>query len=52
MAKKATIDDLKAHLDSINPSLFEMLNKPKERFSFRVNLLKSNPKESIKREVV
>ena len=47
MAKKATIDDLKAHLDSINPSLFEMLNKPKEEFSFRVNLLKSNPKEVL-----
>jgi 16S rRNA C967 or C1407 C5-methylase (RsmB/RsmF family) len=43
---KATIQDFKNRLNKIEPTLFERLQK-KEFFSFRVNNLRSNPKEVL-----
>ncbi len=45
--KRATVEDLKARLDAINPELFEMLSAPKTHFSFRVNLNRSNTDEVL-----
>jgi len=41
VAKRATLADFREHLNSIYPNLFDMLAKDKDRFSFRVNLLKA-----------
>jgi len=44
---KATVEDFKQRIDLINPKLFDLINTPKEEFSFRVNLNLSNAKEVV-----
>jgi len=46
MAKRATLEDFKNRLNLIEPSLFDRL-KNKIKFSFRVNMHKSNPIEVL-----
>ena len=47
VAKRATLADFREHLNSIYPNLFDILAKDKDRFSFRVNLLKATPQEVL-----